>query len=115
MIKVVSLLYRNPSLTAAEFREYWETTHVPLIKSLLPSMTHYTGSFPIDAGGPDRPGSAIECDAIVELGFPDIVTMEREMGSERFNSAEREASSARLMQLDKTKTILVEEMVVPLP
>ncbi len=115
MIKVVSLLYRNPSLTPAEFREYWETTHVPLIKSLLPSMTHYTGSFPVGTAGPDRPGTAIECDAIVELGFPDLETMEREMGSDRFNSPERETSSARLIQLDKTRTILVEEVVVRLP
>lgn len=114
MIKVVSHLYRNPALSPAEFRDYWENTHVPLIKSLLPGLVHYTGSFPVAADGPARPGSAIECDAIVELGFADLATMEREMGSDRFNSPERETSSARLMQLDKTRTILVEEIAVSL-
>lgn len=114
MIKVVSHLYRNPALTPEEFRAYWEGTHVPMIKSLLPGLIHYTGSFPVTAQGPARPGTAIECDAIVELGFADLATMEREMGSERFNSPEREASSARLMQVDKVRSILVEEIAVPL-
>lgn len=114
MIKIVSHLYRNPALTPTEFRNYWENVHVPLIKDLLPGLVHYTGSFPVIADGPARPGAAIECDAIVELGFVDLETMEREMGSERFNSPERQASSARLMQIDKVRSILVDEVSVPL-
>jgi uncharacterized protein (TIGR02118 family) len=114
MIKVVSMLWRNPALSPAEFRDYWENTHVPLVRSLLPGLVHYTGSFPISDGGPPRPGTAIECDAIVELGWPDTEMMARDMASPEFNTSEREASSARLMDLPRTRTMLVEEVRVAL-
>lgn len=114
MIKVVSMLYRNPELSPAEFRDYWENVHVPLVKAALPGMIHYTGSFPVPDNRPWRPGTALDCDAIVELGWPDAETMKRDMGSPAFNTPEREASSARLMDLDKIQTLVVEVVSVDL-
>jgi hypothetical protein len=33
MIKVISMLYRNPALSPQEFREYWEKVHVPMVRA----------------------------------------------------------------------------------
>lgn len=114
MLKIVSLLYRNPALSPQQFREYWEQVHVPLVRAALPGLIHYSGSFPVGEAGSNRPGKAIDCDAVVELGFPDRATMERDMASPGFNTPEREASSARLMDLGRTQTLLVEDVNVDL-
>lgn len=108
MIKVISMLYRNPALSPAEFREYWENVHVPMVRAALPGLVHYTGSFPVEDNRPWRPGGALQCDAVVELGWADSETMVRDMGSSEFNTPEREASSARLMDIDRIETVVVE-------
>jgi len=108
MIKVISMLYRNPALSPQEFREYWENVHVPLVRAALPGLVHYTGSFPIEDNRPWRPGTPLACDGVVELGWEDAATMARDMGSPEFNTPEREASSARLMDLDRIQTLVVE-------
>jgi len=108
MIKVISMLYRNPALSPLEFREYWENVHVPLVRAALPGLVHYTGSFPIEDNRPWRPGTPLACDGVVELGWEDAETMARDMGSPEFNTPEREASSARLMDLERIQTLVVE-------
>lgn len=108
MIKVISMLYRNPALNPAEFRAYWEEVHVPMVRAALPGLVHYTGGFPVEDNRPWRPGSALDCDGIIELGWPDEETMVRDMGSPEFNTPEREASSARLMDIDRIQTVVVE-------
>lgn len=108
MIKNIAFLYRNPKLTPAEFREYWKQTHVPLVKSLLPGMIHYRGCFPLA----DDPANPLNCDAIVELGWPDRETMERDMNAPEFNTPKRIASSEHLMDMAKGKGLIVEEIDV---
>ena len=114
MIKSVSLLFRNPALSPEEFRTYWENVHAPLVKRLLPGLVHYSGSFPVPGVGASPHGGAIECDGIVELGWPDVETMNRDMSSPTFATPEREASSARLMDLSRTLVRVVEEVNVDL-
>jgi uncharacterized protein (TIGR02118 family) len=114
MIKSVSLLFRNPALNPEEFRAYWENVHAPLVKRLLPGLVHYCGSFPVPGLAKSPHGEAIECDGIVELGWPDLETMNRDMTSPAFNSPERVASSARLMDLSRTLVRIVEEVKVDL-
>ncbi len=41
MIKQFFLISKKPELTAAEFRDYYESNHVPLIKRLLPMFARY--------------------------------------------------------------------------
>ena len=103
MIKIISLLRRNPNLSVEEFRTYWRDTHVPLVRSLLPGLRHYEGCFPLD-GTLDKH----DADAIVELAFDDRETMEREMNSAAFLCEERVRSSTHLLDLDSVRNILVE-------
>ena len=110
MIKTIAFLYRNPALTHAEFREYWTNTHVPLVRSLLPGLTLYRGCFPLS----DDPDNPLACDAVVELGWADKETMDREMSAPEFNTPRRIASSEHLMDLSKGKSLLVEEVEIDL-
>jgi uncharacterized protein (TIGR02118 family) len=103
VIKIIAYLRRNPALTSQEFRDYWTNVHVPLIKSKLPSLRHYAGCFPLAV-----PGRTLEADAIVELGFDDVETMEREMNAPAFLTPERQSSSAHLMDESFTRSVVVE-------
>jgi uncharacterized protein (TIGR02118 family) len=108
LIKVISYIRRNPKLTHEEFREYWSNVHVPLVRSKLPGLRLYRGGFPVSA-----PGRQLDADAIVELGFADFETMERELNSPEFLAPERQASSAHLLDLScDLKTVVVEEIDV---
>jgi uncharacterized protein (TIGR02118 family) len=112
MIKIVAFIRRNPKLTQEEFVHYWKTVHVPLVKRTLPGLVKYIGSFPIGAatGGTKQP----DYDALVELGFDSMASMQAAMSSPGFLSDERQISSAKLMDLDRTESLVVEEFVVPL-
>ena len=114
MIKSVALCYRNPALTHEEFRDYWENTHVPLVKRSMPGLSLYKGSFPLSDFRPGQPVSAFDCDAIVELGFPDRETMDAAFHSKEFTSPERDASSRKLLDMDRTVSMIVEEIEVDL-
>jgi hypothetical protein len=108
LIKVISYIRRNPKLTHAEFRDYWTNVHVPLVRSKLPSLRLYRGSFPVQAKG----RVLSDADAVVELGFDDLETMDREMNGPLFMEEERQASSAHLLDLDYVRSIVVEEIDV---
>ena len=110
MIKTMAFLYRNPDLSHQEFREYWTNTHVPLVKSLLPGLKLYRGCFPLS----DDPGNPLACDAVVELGWADKQTMDRDMGAPEFNTPHRIASSKHLMDMSRGKSLIVEEVEIDL-
>lgn len=114
MIKIVALIRRNPALTPEAFREYWTNVHVPMIKERLPGLVRYTGSFPINPTGTVDAAIAAGYDAIVELGFADRAAMEKDMNGPGFQAADREASSAQLMDLANTQAMVVEEVEVAL-
>jgi hypothetical protein len=108
VIKIISYIRRNPKLTHEQFRAYWTNVHVPMVRSKLPSLRLYRGSFPVNA-----PGRVLDdADAVVELGFDDLETMDREMTAPLFMEADRQASSAHLLDLDYVRSIVVEEIDV---
>ena len=114
LIKAVALLRRNPALTPQQFRDYWTNVHAPMVKKLLPHLIKYTGSFPSADPGSVRYVDRAEVDAVVELGFPDRETMEADMSAPAFQTEERQKSSAYLMDMAATRSVVMEEIVVPL-
>lgn len=67
MIKVVTLLFRRPDLSAGEFRDYYESHHRFLgEKYLSPHALKYIRRYPILAGdGAETPGF----DVMMEVWF----------------------------------------------
>jgi uncharacterized protein (TIGR02118 family) len=113
LIKSVALLRRNPALTPQQFRDYWTNVHAPLVKKLLPHLVRYTGSFPTGDRGSQYVDQA-DIDAVVELWFPDRETMEADMSAPAFQTEERQKSSAYLMDMAATRSVVMEEIAIPL-
>ena len=113
MFKVVALIKRNPKLTREEFINYWKTVHVPLVKPMLPGLKKYIGSFPVSAEpAPGSGSAACVFDGIVELGFDTREALEAAMATPLFMSEKRQQSSAALMDLTITQTMVVEENII---
>lgn len=79
MYKAIALLKSRSDLTRDEFIAYYETHHVPLIRSLLPEICEYRRNF-IEAPvhlGPDC--AQADYDVITELWFADRTAFESAM------------------------------------
>jgi hypothetical protein len=76
VLKGIVLLKRKQGLTREEFLDYYETRHVPLVRTLLPSIGGYTRNYldltPVASGGAvgaELPGDPPDFDVITELWF----------------------------------------------
>lgn len=111
MIKIVSLLYRNPDFTHRQFVDYWTDVHAPMCKALLPGLRRYVGSFPTgDRHGGREPGY----DGIIELHFDDLEALMAALGGPLFQTDERRASSARVMDEERSEHIIVRDVEIAL-
>jgi uncharacterized protein (TIGR02118 family) len=84
MMKMVFFFTRKAGLTPEQFREYYETKHVPLALSLLPFFADYTRNyvrndlgFERPSGGPNKPGPSF--DVVTELTFASRADYDRMM------------------------------------
>lgn len=114
MIKVVSLHSRNPELSTEEFREYWKSVHAPLCSRLLQGLgvRRYVASFPV----PDTEsfgGVGPDYDVVAELFFDDRESLEAALSSPQFNTPERQASSAHVFDLSRSRNVICEEIDFP--
>jgi hypothetical protein len=76
VLKSILLLKRKQGLTREEFLQYYERRHVPLVRTLLPSIARYTRNYldltPVASGGTvgaELPGQPPDFDVITELWF----------------------------------------------
>ena len=114
MIKAYSLHSRNPNLSVEEFREYWHTVHAPLCSRLLQGLglRRYVASFPI-ADSPTFGGVGADFDLVAELYFDDREALEAAISSPQFNTPERQASSAYVFDLKRSRNMICEETSFP--
>lgn len=69
MIKLIALISKQPQISADEFQHYYESSHAPLVASLLPMIARYTRSFmPAEAEVVGKVGQA-NFDVLTELWF----------------------------------------------
>jgi uncharacterized protein (TIGR02118 family) len=72
MYKSIALLKRRSDLSREAFIDYYESRHVPLIRSLLPEICGYRRNFIEDEGAFINAGAAArDFDVITELWYPD--------------------------------------------
>ena len=88
MIKVVTLLFKRPDLSAEEFRDYYESHHRLLgEKYLSPHALKYIRRYPILAGdGAETPGF----DVMMEVWFDNYYSMEAAMADMSTEAAQHE-------------------------
>jgi uncharacterized protein (TIGR02118 family) len=109
MIKVVTLLFKRPDLSAEEFRDYYESHHRFLgEKYLSPHALKYIRRYPILAGdGAETPGF----DVMVEVWFDNYYSMEAAMADMSTEAAQHELAEdeEQLFDRDRTQSFIVDE------
>jgi len=106
VIKVVTLLHRNPELSASEFRDYYETHH-RLIgeKYLALHAARYLRRYPMSASSESLP----EFDVMMEVWFESeaqVAAAQAGMATDEAK-AEIEADEQKLFDRSRSKTFTV--------
>src|SRR3954467_13724905 len=71
MFKIMAFLTRREDVETQAFIEYYETHHVPLIRSLAPTPIGYRRSYLVRGDELNIEGDEIGFDVVTELVFPD--------------------------------------------
>lgn len=117
MIKAIALLKCKAGLSRADFIEYYEKRHVPLILELQPQVCGYRRNFIDLAGAFIYPGTtAPDFDVITELWYADRAAYDAAMAAaETAEIADRIArDEENFLDRSKTRMFLVEEHISPL-
>lgn len=78
MLKVIALMRRKPGLTKAQFIEYYETRHAPLMNRLQqPELVGYKRNFVDLEGAILTDGKAPWFDVVTELYYKDRASYEQ--------------------------------------
>lgn len=117
-VKLVTLIRRRADLTSAEFRDYYENVHVPLITRLLPFWADYRRNFLEDApqqAGHQAGGRPAErpFDVITELTYADDAMRSRvtdALSDPRIGGIIAE-DEARFMDRASMQTFVVDERI----
>jgi uncharacterized protein (TIGR02118 family) len=112
MFKVVALLTRKQGLSREAFVEYYETRHVPLIRSLFPYIADYRRNYVDLTGAIIESGTtAPDFDSVTELWFHDRAGYEAMMKAHASSDAGPKVAQDEENFLDRSKTrfFIVEE------
>lgn len=99
MHKLLIFLKRKPGLGAAEFRDYYETRHVPLCLKYMAGATRYLRRYCDAAGGEEPP-----CDVITELWFESAKARDLVLDSLARDAMPQEVIADELNLFDRSKT-----------
>jgi uncharacterized protein (TIGR02118 family) len=106
MIKSVSLLVRKPDMTVEAFRKVWLEEHAPMVRS-VPEVRRYVLSFPLaEPTRPDVPAAEVRCDAIAELWYDDMASLQKASAS----AAMKKVTDNGALYLGSIKTFVMEEV-----
>jgi EthD domain len=113
MYKVLSFLSKIDDLTTAEFMEYYEKHHVPLILSLAPAPMLYKRRYIKREDKIIRDAGEIDFDVVTELGFADQAAfnawMDRLFAPTNGNVVAED--EAKFLNRTKTRAYVTEEFV----
>ena len=108
MKKQIAILYRLPHLTVEEFKEFYETRHVPFIIGLVPGLVRYVRNYPKD-------GENAPWDAMTEVWIDDSDATSASSKTETMKELERQAQkeAVKFLDLARAQFIDVDESVTP--
>ncbi len=112
MIKTIALLRKKAGLTRAQFIDYYETRHAPLILSIAPQVCDYRRNFLVDEGAIVAPGAAPrDYDVVTELWYPDRAAFDAAMAAftDPANAARIAADEENVFDRSCTRFYTVEE------
>ena len=104
MFKLIAFITFAPHLTREEARDYYETRHVPLVKSLMPAIVRYQRNHLAER--------TAGIDAVTELWFADRAAADRAIADARTapSIAQRIADDEEnFMDRSATRLVIAEE------
>lgn len=116
MIKAIALLKARPDLSREAFIRYYETRHVPLMRSILPETLEYRRNYIELEGAFIYEGASVpDFDVITEMWYADRASYDRMMAiATRPEVAQRIAEDeSNFLDRSKTRMFLVEERGAP--
>lgn len=106
MIKSLSLLTRKDGMSVEHFRKVWLEEHAPMVRG-VPEVRRYVLSFPLaEPTRPDVPPQAVRCDAIAELWYDDLASLEKASAS----PAMKRVTDNGARYLGSIKTFVMDEV-----
>ncbi|MGD9803742.1 MAG: EthD domain-containing protein [Hyphomicrobiaceae bacterium] len=106
MIKSMSLLTRKPGMTVEAFRKVWIEEHAPMVRS-VPEVRRYVLTFPLaEPTRPDVPTPEVQCDAIAELWYDDMASLQKASAS----AAMKRVTDNGARYLGTIKSFVLEEV-----
>jgi uncharacterized protein (TIGR02118 family) len=112
MFKTIALLKRKPGLSRAEFIDYYENHHVPLIRELQPQIREYRRNFIELDGAYLFPGAeAPDFDVITEMWYDDRDAYDAAMAvwSDPAMVERRVRDESNFIDIDRIRFFIVEE------
>lgn len=110
MIKLITMMRRKPGITAAEFRDYEENSHVPLVREIMgENLIGYVRHYP-NAGLSTGFKNEIDYDLVVASIFPDMAAYHRAMAAanEPENRARLKQDYSQYLDVGSVRQSLVE-------
>lgn len=108
MIKIISIVYKKPDISAENFYQYWKDIHGPLVAQTLPGMKKYVQNHLVRV-----PGHEYEGDGIIETWYDNLKAFQQDMAFAKLPEAKPlRDDAAKILEMDKLKIWIVEEHVI---
>jgi uncharacterized protein (TIGR02118 family) len=102
MLKMIAVLKRKPGMSFDEFRTYYETRHVPLVKSLMKdNLAAYIRNY-VGQDSPFPVGIALDFDVVSEFHYPNQAALEAAVAAIQHPDSVEKVRSDELNFLDMT-------------
>ena len=111
MFKTIALLKTKPGLSREAFIDYYESTHVPLIRQCLPQIDGYRRNFVRWEGAVIAADTTADFDVVTEMWYADRAAFEAAMALFAQPEVSRRIAEDEEHFLDRSKTrfFMVEE------
>ena len=110
MLKMIAVLKRKSGMSFEEFRTYYETRHVPLVKTLMgDNLTAYIRNY-VNQGSPFPVGTVVDFDCISEFHYRDEVAFEAAVAAiQHPDNAERvRADERNFLDIDQARLCMAD-------
>ncbi len=107
MFKVLAFLTRREGLSTADFIDYYENHHIPLILRLATAPLLYKRRYRGERL--TRANGTIDFDVVTELGFADRASYLAWMAQLADSDGQVAADEARFLDRSRTRAYVVEE------
>jgi EthD domain-containing protein len=116
MLKIMGFLTKREDMETRAFIEYYETRHVPLIRSLAPTPIGYKRNYLVRGDDINIEDDTIDFDDVTELIFPDraaYLAWGKQLSASSRGEPVVSEDEARFLDRTRTRAYVVEEHETP--